>query len=244
MPPRKMLIPAAVTLALMVAMRFVSFAPAEAADAAAYHEHVRDTAFSIPQQLGPWSSHDIDIPAAAVTLLKPNVMLGRNYRNEETGRSFALMLVQCGDARDMEGHYPPNCYPGNGWEVLGEEPFTITAGQRRVDGQTYHFERSLRGLPQQLTVMNVIMLPNGAFGQGMAEVRRLAGTYRDRFYGAGQLQFVFSGEWPEDERRAVAGYFLSHLEAVMDAIMRPPASTESGLDAAVTTEPVPAENNE
>lgn len=233
MPPRKVLLPAAVTLALMLTMRFVSFAPAEVGDAKAYHERAREAAFTIPQEVGHWTGADIEIPEAAVALLKPNVLIGRSYTNTETGRGFSLLLVQCGDARDMEGHFPPNCYPGNGWELTESEPFEIAAADRDVTGRSYFFDRSLRGLPEKLTVMNVIMLPTGAFGEGMTEVRRLAGTYRDRFYGAGQLQFVFNGEWPQADRRAVVEEFLLALDPVMSVIMRQAPITEHDVKATV-----------
>lgn len=235
-PPRNVLISALLALALIVTMRFVSTAPADTAAAEAYHAQVKEAAAQIPQQVGPWRGVSVEVPEAAVTMLKPNVIVSRRYVNEQTGRSITLLLVQCGDARDMEGHYPPNCYPANGWKIETTEPFELSAAGRRIEGQTYTFGRQLRGLPEQLTVMNVIMLPSGRFGRGMAEVRRLAGAYRDRFYGAGQLQFVFGGGWGEDERRETARLFLDRLDPVIDAIFPPikPAQTPSPASGATS----------
>lgn len=197
----------------------LGFAMPDGANADGYHADVRDVAEELPRQIGPWSAVDTELPEAAVALLKPNVLISRRYENEETGQSFAMLVVQCADARDMEGHYPPNCYPSSGWSTLGRQSITLDIGSHQAASMDYRFERKSNQSVEQIGVVNLILVPGDGFVTSMRRIRQLAGTISDRFYGAAQVQFVFSGQWEQEERQAVVEQVGASFEPLMDVIL-------------------------
>src|SRR4051794_18481280 len=58
-----------------------------------------------------YAGKDVPLPDDAGEMLKPNAYLHRVYANLTTGRRVEFLLVQCRYTRDMQGHYPPVCYP-------------------------------------------------------------------------------------------------------------------------------------
>lgn len=197
----------------------LGFAMPDGTNADGYHADVREVAEDLPRQIGPWSAVDTELPEAAVALLKPNVLISRRYDDEKTGRSFALLIVQCADARDMEGHYPPNCYPGSGWSTLGRQAMSLDIGSHQADSMDYRFERKSNQSIERIGVVNVIMVPGDGFVTSMSRIRKLAGTISDRFYGAAQMQFVFSGQWELEERQAIVEQVGASFEPLMDVIL-------------------------
>lgn len=197
----------------------IGLAMPDGSGADVYHERVREIAKDLPRNVGDWSSVDTEIPAAAVALLRPNVLISRRYINEKTEQSFALLVVQCADARDMEGHYPPNCYPSSGWGSLGQEQVSLAVGELQSDSVDYQFERVTRDGVERIGVVNLILVPGDGFVTSMSSIRRLAGTLSDRFYGAAQLQFVFSGAWTQDQRLAIVEQVGASFEPLMHVIL-------------------------
>jgi len=61
------------------------------------------------------------VPTAAQRLLRSNVLISREYTNEKTEERANFLLVQCSDARDLDGHFPPNCYRNAGY-TLAPDP--------------------------------------------------------------------------------------------------------------------------
>lgn len=191
----------------------------DGSEAAAYHERVLAVSQDLPREIGAWSSVDTELPEAAVALLKPNVLISRTYHNEATDQSFALLVVQCADARDMEGHYPPNCYPSAGWTTLGEQPIRIAVGEDEVDSMDYRFERSTNSALERIGVINLILMPGGGYVTSMSSIRQLAGTVSDRYYGAAQVQFVFSGAWDLEQRQNVVEEVVQTFEPLLGVIL-------------------------
>src|SRR5580765_8579034 len=82
------------TLALLVAVsvdRFVLGRPSAHADA--YHESVGDAAEQFPFQFDRWLGVEVPIPQSAITMLKPNFIISRNYQELGKGRSVTLLVV-------------------------------------------------------------------------------------------------------------------------------------------------------
>jgi len=52
------------------------------------------------------------------------------------------MIVHCGDVRDMIGHYPPVCYPANGWKPGPSAPTGIQVNQEDATAYRYEFSRN------------------------------------------------------------------------------------------------------
>ena len=196
----------------------------DGSEAEAYHAQVREVAKDLPREIGDWSAVDVELPEAAIALLKPNVLISRRYFSEEKDKSFAMLIVQCADARDMEGHYPPNCYPSSGWTSLGQRPVRLALGSKVADSMDYQFERVTVDALEQISVFNVILMPGNGFVTSMGSIRRLAGTVSDRYFGAAQMQFVFSGPWDEDQRQEVVEEVAQSLGPLVDVILDKSAS--------------------
>jgi exosortase len=184
-----------------------------------YHAQVREVAKDLPREIGPWKSIDTELPEAAVALLRPNVLISRRYIEDKTERAFALLIVQCADARDMEGHYPPNCYPSSGWESRRSNSVDLEIGSLDARSMDYRFERGLQNSTEAIHVVNLIIVPKQGFVTKMRDIRRVGGTVSDRYYGAAQVQFVFDGQWEEEERHAVVEQVGDTFEPLIRIIM-------------------------
>lgn len=195
----------------------LSFA-AEVEEVAPYHAKVRAAVDAMPEQIGDWVSEEIEIPAAAVALLKPNAIFGRRYVNSLTGRQVDLLVVHCRDARDMAGHYPPVCYPSSGWTE--EDRAMMQFGSIGLDAPwaRYEFSRIASGYNVQMTVLNVMVLPDGRIVHTMDAVREQAADYRSRFLGAGQIQFVFSGDPTKQECESIVSEFMPEVAPLIATI--------------------------
>src|SRR6185437_11848693 len=96
---------AALLLCLAAAYRgHYQVAPAGMAE---YHQRIRAAAEALPMNIGSWRGQDAPVTAGAVALLHPNVIVSRRYLDPASGRAVNFLLVQCTDARDILGHYPP-----------------------------------------------------------------------------------------------------------------------------------------
>lgn len=167
-------------------------------DTAPYQARVREAYAQLPMRMGDWVGEDTPVPQAAITLLRPNVILSRRYTNFVTGRTASVLLTQCADARDMAGHYPPICYPNQGWILQGRELHQWSVDNLMIDGTTYRFLRSPQS-PAGIAVRNFMMLPDGSTAADMDAVRKST-SVRRRFYGAGQVQVICDAGVPEQEQ--------------------------------------------
>lgn len=168
-------------------------------EAAGYHAAVRAAAESIPWRIGAFVGTDVPVPPAAVSLLRPNVLLCRSYRNVDTDRSATLLLVQVRDARDLIGHYPPACYPAHGWEPASARPRDWTVKGTVVPGMRYRFVRERLDGDDRIVVDNFLILPDGEIVRGMDDVDRVARDSRKKYYGAAQIQLLYTDDFPPDE---------------------------------------------
>jgi hypothetical protein len=184
----------------------------------AYHASVKEAVAAFPVSIGVWSGHDVDLPPSAIKLLRPNAIVAREYRTESNGGvSATLMIVQCADIRDMQGHYPPNCYPAHGWDSGA-----ITTGARigGLPATRYEFSRMVGNRAAAMTVYNLFVMPTGHVTGSMDEVRKAGADYGLRPYGAAQLQILIGNgvdeslhAWVLDEMRAIAEPVLAVLLA-------------------------------
>jgi hypothetical protein len=189
-------------------------------DVAPYHTAVRREVQAFPTQVGDWQGQQQSIPQGARSLLRPNVTFSRIYRNTENARAFTMLFIQCRDARDMLGHFPPACYPAQGWSVSDTQHASWRTAGQTIKGTIYHLEKALYDRLSTQTVVNVILLPNGQFAHTMDEVQRVAADRQYRHYGAAQIQFVFGRQWSTRERRRIVQRFLGAAEPAIDVIRR------------------------
>ena len=202
-------IPAFLTVALLLGLTAETLSRPRPGDAEPYHARVLAAANAMATPDG-WTFKDLKIPDAAVQLLKPNSRVCRQYFTPT--RSFQFLLIQCRDARDMGGHYPPICYPASGWVAVQNEKgkplarhMTWTINNRVIVGMEYEFTGNTDGQTITRTVDNLLILPRGreCYVQQMDEIRAAAADYLRQFYGAAQIQLIFDGAVPETERRQI-----------------------------------------
>lgn len=194
----------------------------DAGDAEPFHAAAAKAIESLPDKFGDWETAEIPIPASAQTLLKPNAMLSRALTNRVTGEQASLVLVQCRDTRDMAGHYPPICYPGQGWtENAPRRPVELTAGDRKVTAIRYEFTRSAFDRDRMLVVYNFFAIPGQGTPSDMDTIRRAASDYSARPFGAAQVQIVLTRRQSAEEEQRLVESALSPMADVVDLLSDP-----------------------
>ncbi|MFG0298534.1 MAG: exosortase-associated EpsI family protein [Phycisphaerales bacterium JB047] len=213
-----------VALITLVVIGFVRASPQNSEQVNAYHEHVAALIDAIPIDWEGWVGHQVALPQAATNLLRPNALVARQYVHEQRGVSATLMIVQCRDARDMAGHYPPACYPGNGWLIPEDEgtPLVDVEGDQM---QRYPFHRVAGKNEREITVYNMFAMPTGFTTVSMVDVRRLSSDYEYRMYGAAQIQIVIDG----DVDPSLHEWILQELHALVAPAIE--GVQDSGIDA-------------
>ena len=190
-------------------------------DSTAYHARVKASVESIDFIVGEWAGEKMDVPPSAVALLRPNGLVGRSYRNQSGDRVITLAVVQCRDTRDMTGHYPPVCYPANGWKLLQFDSYVVSLDDETILPVTrYLFDRSTALETVQRWVHNLLILPIEGGVMDMDEVREAASNHQDRQRGAAQIQLVLSGDVLEADQKRFVLQFLTELEPVVNEIIQ------------------------
>jgi len=196
-------------------------------DAVPYLRAVRNSAEATPLRLGEWLGADVPVPASAVTLLRPNALLSREYVNLENGTKTTFLLVHCGDARDILGHYPPVCYPSAGWVEQSREPKQWTVNGTSIPGFEYRFAAAPGSGMSSLVVMNTMLLPDGAFHADMDAIRKTAARLRRRSWGAGQIQVLVDESLSPAQRDAVFVSMVQLHWPLLKAILNPDAAANA-----------------
>ncbi|MBL4698061.1 MAG: exosortase-associated EpsI family protein [Phycisphaerales bacterium] len=194
--------------------------PGDALEIEAYHERIARVVDEIPIDINGWVGRQVELPQSAINLLRPNAILARQYLNKEKRALATLMIVQCKDTRDMAGHYPPVCYPSNGWLKKNDD-----LDQRVIiDDQTikvYEFHRVAGRVERDITIYSLFALPTGELTTSMTEVRQLSANHELRKYGAAQIQVLIDGDTdPKDHLWILEDMFeiaRPVIEAVLDA---------------------------
>lgn len=193
--------------------------PTNTARIDSYHEQVRQIIESIPPEVDGWVGQQVPLPQSATSLLRPNAIISRHYVHLDRGLQATLLIVQCRDARDMAGHYPPVCYPGNGW-LQREEPTDLVIPAFDQEIRRYVFHRVAGRDERDIYVYDLFALPTGETTLSMTDVRRLSSDYANRQLGAAQIQIVIDGqtdlkehEWILDQMYAIVA---SAVEAVRE----------------------------
>jgi hypothetical protein len=192
----KLAIPFAIFALIVIgAMRS---SPQESPAVHAYHNEVEMLVNSIPLDIGDWRGEEVLLPTSATSLLRPNALRARRYVNIDRGVSATLMFVQCRDARDMAGHFPPRCYPANGWlEVEDSQSGVVeNSGERFA---RYAYSRVAGKNEREITVYNMFALPSGNPSIDMGDVYQLSADYQYRYFGAAQVQVVIDGSVGQDQ---------------------------------------------
>ncbi len=209
------LLPAMLALILMAGVAIESLARPKPKDAEPYHAFVRGVSEQLPKQFGDWRSSDQEPMRGAVKLLRPNFMIQRRFENAVTGENASMLIVHCKDARDLNGHWPPNCYPSQGFAMDQQIEREWVIGDRKIPGLEYAFSKTdgLRTL--KLRVYGLLLLPQTGLVRDMRDIGGAAADFLRQFYGASQIQVVMDDSLPADRRDRI---FLEIMEANMPII--------------------------
>ncbi|MEX2388393.1 MAG: exosortase-associated EpsI family protein, partial [Phycisphaeraceae bacterium] len=191
-----------------------------AADAAGHHAAVRELVRGWPYEVEGWVGEDVPMPREAVQLLRPNAMLSRSYHHRDTGRRATLAIVHTRDARDMAGHYPPNCYPAHGWQQRDAQPHPLSLPGMTLNATAYRFayNHGATGAATQMHVLSFLILPDGSIVPDIGAVRRAAADYTRHFHGAGQVQLITAPALAAAERDAIARDLLQAHRPLLEAM--------------------------
>lgn len=177
--------------------------------AAEYHAKVRSAIPLIPYNLGDWVGVDTEIKAEALRILDANASLSRQYTNIHTGQTATLLLVQCPDSRSLLGHYPPVCYPAQGWAPNGAKTRDIEAGGVNLRASEYIFKYSELGAAAQLSVLHFTVLPDGTTSPDMQRLEDFSHDLFKRPLGGASVQFVVDGALRESDREQLYEILLA-----------------------------------
>jgi hypothetical protein len=210
-----------VSLALLLGAGADRLRVRPSADAAEYHRRVREAAAKIPMQIADWTGTDVPLAYDAARMLRPNVMLCRDYQHAQTDQHVWFMLIQCDDALALGGHCPTICYPNIGYARLSQEPRTWHSGTVQIDGAEYVFSRDARDPSAALTIANFLLLPDGSSTSDTNALFIAASDLRRRFYGGAEVQIVFDSGTQADQRQAIIQQFLDASHETLVAVASP-----------------------
>ena len=239
----------AACVALLAGMGLQSAARLTAASANAYHDRARAAIESIPTHVdGPnhadsWSARSEPVPREAVALLKPNVIRCWKFVDNDTTNPawpdrWAILLVdQCRDARDMSGHYPPNCYVNSGEELTSTKAWDWTVGGLTITGTKYEFSQTTATASTRTAVYNFLIVPDRGLLRDMTGFNRVAENYPLRFYGAAQFQVVMNADLPDAERDDIFRTLMGPCVPVIRTLLHTQEQQTTQQQTPATTRP-------
>jgi hypothetical protein len=191
------------------------------ADARPYHARIQQLAAALPAKINDWASSDVGVPYEAVDKLRPNVLISRNYENLVDGREVIFLLVQCQDARQLGLHYPPVCYPSQGYTELSSTRRDWTIDGLHIAATEYEFSLG-PNRPTDKVVENFMVLPDGRVAPDIITVTAAANDVYSRYYGAAEIQIVLEPRTTDAERARLVELFVRTYEPILRAIMNGP----------------------
>lgn len=192
-----------------------------------YFDRVAAAIDETPHKVGRWIGADIEVQPAAVRLLKPNRLLQRRYVDPSSGETVQLLMVHCGETRDMVGHYPPVCYPGRGWTLEESRSVRITEGALDASAREYRFRRVVGGADEGMFVINFFVLPgaDSPLADDIQSVNAASESPRRAVLGAAQVQLLTDVSMPVERRNEVVNQFVG---AIADTIREIAAGQNDG----------------
>ena len=183
-----------------------------------YHVAVREAANSIPYHIGNWVAVDSEISRGALQILDANVALSRSYRQVGTDKSGTLLIVQCADARSLLGHYPPVCYPSQGWSQISSKSRDVEVDGTHLLATEYVFEYETLAQFAHLAVLHFTVLPDGRTAPDMELLEKVARERRTKFFGGASIQFVTDASLSENDRNEVYGVLYQAAQKWISAV--------------------------
>lgn len=212
---------------MLVSMVLIGVSPGQSLGRdQAYLDAISAAAKSLPYRIGPWIGADIEPQQPAVELLKPNALMQRRYVRSDGSASFTLLFVHCGDARDMQGHYPPVCYPAHGWVITGSVPSSFILGRVEAPARIYRMSALRGGNEQRMTIMNFFAVPSESqpLAPDMNAVNRAAGGTARAALGAAQTQLIVGADVSDEHMAALMSEIAPALEPIVSQVIHASAN--------------------
>ncbi|MCA9278735.1 MAG: exosortase-associated EpsI family protein [Phycisphaeraceae bacterium] len=194
----------------------------------------------IPYHIGPWVGEDVRMTEPARRLLQPNVVLSRKYIDHTTNTGFSLLIVHCKDVRDMIGHWPPVCYPGQGFREVESDDINAPqpANLYRADllaspdvVRRYRFVRENEIPAQKLIVYNFFARPTGKerYAVDIRAIEKISGDRRIAGLGSAQIQLVLSDNISEEIREQIIQQVFDTIHPAISAIIKGPIQEKTEI---------------
>ena len=208
------------TLALLMGVFVYSLTLPTPADAKAYHARVMSASREMPTTFSGWTAQELPMEAGALELLKPNVAMRLRLSHPDYAEPIEFLIVQCRDARDLAGHYPPKCYPQvNGYVALAAQPRTWHAGSLDVNGTEYRFALNDQPGAAERYVLHFMMLPDGRIVRNIDAIYKAGADYLRRHHGAAQCQlFIRDASLSQEARDRAFNEILTAYADLIQAI--------------------------
>jgi hypothetical protein len=212
-------------MALMLGMIAENKTHITPADVEPYHARAKAAIESIPTTIGTWTAKGESVPREAIKLLRPNIILSLRYSDNDVShdrwydRWASLLVDQCRDARDMNGHYPPVCYVNSGEVQIYSQPRDWKVGDLVISGTEYHFLKTSATESTRTAVYNFLIVPRAGILRDMEGVRRAAEDYQQRYYGAAQFQVLMNADLPQQERDEIFTTLMQPCQPVIRTLM-------------------------
>jgi hypothetical protein len=172
---------------------------------------------------GKWVGEDArdKIPREAQQLLRPNALLSRTY-TAPGEPAMHVLVIHCGDARDMIGHYPPVCYPSSGWvarEPEGGMDLALRVLDQRFPMREYRFSRA-RNLAGEdvIRVFNTFVLPDGLVTPHIEAISRQSERLAVTVRGVAQVQVIMMATVPAAQAQAAAAELLNGMSELLQTL--------------------------
>jgi hypothetical protein len=191
------------------------------------HMQVASAVAAAPWRIDHWYGEDVPVPKAGVEILRPNAILSRRFRDFNGGPPFTVMVIHCTDARDMEGHYPPVCFPANGWiEAAAPSQCTIKLNDAPMDLRVYQFFRpEAMEIDRSMRVFNCFILPDGQVATDMVAVEQAVKRYETSIQGVAQVLVVGPGDAEFEASVTAVGELLTGLSDLLAVLGRQQGDT-------------------
>jgi hypothetical protein len=122
----------------------------------------------------------------------------------------------------MAGHYPPICYPSQGWEASGEPNHVeFKVGANDIQTVRYEFHRRAFDHDRVTRIYGFFAVPDHGYPDDMAEIRAIAANYVDRPFGAAQIQIVFDDSVDRGDEINIVSLVLSQISDTLRVLADP-----------------------
>lgn len=170
-----------------------------ARDSASFVRQVEKVFDSMPKKLQSDSAvwlqrRVVPVPSSQVDILALNAAISREYVRLGTFPTAAatIFVAYCDDARSMEGHHPPVCYPASGWSLLGDSSEGFSVQHPRAEELKCTSYRFRKG-DLELSVVNGFFCAPNFFAATMEEAREVVKPSLLGGQGLFQFQILFQG---------------------------------------------------